>query len=172
MRLTTISRLLARPAAVSRLTIVAAVGGSLALAAIGGASARAETDPAKPDAAKAEAPKIALELNKLEATEKGCRVYMVTTNGNAVSYPTYQLDLVLFQPDGVIAKRIGMDIGPVKASKRSLKLFDLDGLPCDRIGSLLVNDVLECKSEAGALTQGACLAGLTLTALGNVKISK
>ena len=80
--------------------------------------------------------------------------------------------LVLFQPDGVIAKRIGMDIGPIKAAKRSLKLFDLDGLPCDRIGSLLVNEVLECKAEGTTPTPAECLDGLTLSALGAVKISK
>lgn len=137
--------------------------GAVALAVavgFGGASARAEP------------PKIALELNKLEQTEKGCRVYMVTTNGTETAYPTYQLDLVLFQPDGVIAKRIGMDIGPIKAAKRSLKLFDLDGLPCDRIGSLLVNEVLECKAEGATPTPAECLAGLTLSALGAVKIAK
>ncbi len=122
--------------------------------------------------ARAEPPKVSLELNKLEASEKGCRVYLVVTNAAEAAYPTYQLDLVLFQPDGVIAKRLGMDIGPVKPSKRSLKLFDLDGLPCDRIGSVLVNDVLECKAEAGPLPQAECMAGLTLTALGSVKISK
>lgn len=76
----------------------------LAMTALGGAVARAEpeaakpdaakadapkAEAAKPDAAKAEAPKIALELNKLEQTEKGCRVYMVTTNATAVAYPTF-----------------------------------------------------------------------------------
>ena len=121
---------------------------------------------------RAEPPKIALELNKLEPGEKGCRLYMMVSNGAEIAYPTYQLDLVLFQPDGVIAKRLGMDIGPLKPGKRSLKLFDLDGLPCERIGSMLINDVLECKAEAGALPVGECLAGLTPSALGNVKISK
>lgn len=139
------------------------------------AAAAAKADTATPAAAQPTSqptPKIALELNKLETTEKGCRIYMVTSNASDAAYPTYQLDLVLFQPDGVIAKRIGMDIGPIKPLKRSLKLFDLDGLKCDRIGSVLVNDAMDCKSASGGLSQSECLAGLTLSSLGSVKISK
>ena len=34
------------------------------------------------------------------------------------------------QPDGVIGRRFALDLGPLKAQKRSVKMFDLD-TPCD-----------------------------------------
>ena len=51
-----------------------------------------------------------------------------------------------------------------------MKLFDFEGVPCDRIGSLLVNDMLECRTEAGQ--QSDCLAGLAVSSLTTVKLSK
>lgn len=113
---------------------------------------------------------VALELNKLETTEKGCRVYVVVNNAGDTAYQSFKLDLVLFQPDGVIGKRLALDLAPIRAQKRTVKLFDFDGVPCDRIGSLLVNDMLECRTEAGQ--QGDCLAGLAVSSLTSVKLSK
>lgn len=113
---------------------------------------------------------IAIELNKLEQTEKGCRVYVVVNNSGEAAYQAYKLDLVLFQPDGVIGKRLALDLAPIRAAKRTVKLFDFDAVPCDRIGSLLVNDMLDCRTDAGA--QSDCLAGLTLSSLTSVKLSK
>lgn len=113
---------------------------------------------------------VAIELNKLEPTEKGCRVYVVVNNTSETAYQAYKLDLVLFQPDGIIGKRLALDLAPIRASKRTVKLFDFDAVPCDRIGSLLINDMLDCRSEAGP--QGDCLAGLTLSSLTSVKLSK
>ena len=52
------------------------------------------------------APAVALELNKLEPTDKGCRAYMVVNNPTDTVYQTYKLDLVLFQADGVIGRRV------------------------------------------------------------------
>lgn len=113
---------------------------------------------------------VAIELNKLEATDKGCRVYVVVNNAGEAAYQAYKVDLVLFQPDGIIGKRLALDLAPIRAAKRSVKLFDFDGVPCDRIGSVLINDLLDCRTDAGP--QADCLAGLTLSSLTNVKLSK
>ena len=113
---------------------------------------------------------VGLELNKLETTEKGCRVYVVVNNPGDTAYQSFKLDLVLFQPDGIIGKRLALDLAPIRAQKRTVKLFDFEGVPCDRIGSLLVNDMLECRTEAGQ--QSDCLAGLAVSSLTTVKLSK
>lgn len=118
----------------------------------------------------ADPPKLSLELNKLESVDKGCRIYLLVGNATDVAYPALKLDLVLFQPDGVIGKRIAVDLAPVKPQKRTLKLFDLDGLTCDRIASVLLNDVMECRSDAGPVD--TCVAGLALSSLSTVKFSK
>ena len=89
----------------------------------------------------AKAAALTIELNKLEPQKESCRAYVVVTNNSSTVYQALKLDLVLFQPDGVIGRRFALDLGPLKAQKRSVKLFDLD-TPCDQVGSLLINDVL------------------------------
>lgn len=152
-----VSALAARRRNLATLGASSLLAGALALAGISAASA-------------ADTPKLSIELNKLENTDKGCRIYLLVGNATDIAYPALKLDLVLFQPDGIIGKRIAVDLAPVKPQKRTLKLFDLDNLPCDRIASMLLNDVVECRSDAGPVDN--CVAGLALSSLSNVKISK
>lgn len=116
------------------------------------------------------APAISVELNKLETQGSGCRAYLVVQNDEATAYKTFKLDLVLFQQDGIIGRRFAMDLAPLKAQKRTVKLFDLDNTPCDKIGSFLINDVVECAADAGPVEN--CLAGVTVKSLTNVQLTK
>ena len=113
---------------------------------------------------------LSIELNKLEPAEHGCRAYFVITNQSSTAYDVFKLDLVLFQTDGVIARRFAIDLGPVKPDKRSVKLFDIDAIPCEQVGSLLINDVLECKSEPGPTPD--CLAEITPSSLTKAQLTK
>jgi hypothetical protein len=113
---------------------------------------------------------VTVELNKLEPQGTGCRAYLVVNNESSTVYQTLKLDLVLFQPDGVIGRRFAIDLAPLKAAKRAVKLFDLDNVACDKIGSFLINEVVECKTEAG--TGEDCLAAITAKSLTSVQLSK
>jgi hypothetical protein len=111
-----------------------------------------------------------IELNKLEPADKGCRAYLVINNPTDTVYQSFKIDLVLFQTDGVIGRRFSIDLAPLRAQKKSVKLFDIDGIACDKIGSLLINDVMECKADGNAVDN--CLQHLTTSTLTNVKLSK
>jgi hypothetical protein len=124
---------------------------------------QAEETPKKDDG-------ISLELNKLESSDKGCRAYVVVSNPTSTAYDAYKLDLVMFQSDGVIGRRFAVDLAPLRPSKRTVKLFELDGTKCDDIGSFLVNDVMECKASSGPVDD--CLAHLKVKSLTKVEISK
>ena len=75
--------------------------------------------------------------------------YFVINNKNKTSYEELKLDLVLFRPDGVIGRRFAVDLAPLKADKRVVKIFELADTSCDQVGSFLINDVIECKAESG-----------------------
>jgi hypothetical protein len=120
--------------------------------------------------ALAEPKAMSVELNKLEPQGSGCRAYVVVQNDDDTAYTTFKLDLVLFQQDGVIGRRFAMDLAPLKAKKRTVKLFDLDNISCDKIGSFLINDIVECKSDAGPVEN--CLAGITVKSLTSVQLTK
>jgi hypothetical protein len=112
---------------------------------------------------------LAVQLNKLESEKDGCRAYFVISNNSSTAYKVLKLDLIQFQPDGVIGRRFAVDLGPLKPEKRTVKLFDIN-TPCDQVGSLMINDVVECSGEAGSLPN--CLADLTVSSLAQQQLSK
>ena len=139
------------------------------------ATAPASTPPAAaPPAGTPAGPQAStsatIELNKLETYDKGCRAYMVVNNPTDTNYQAFKLDLVLFQTDGVIGRRFALDLAPLRAQKKTVKLFELDGVACDKIGSFLINDVMDCKADAGPAEN--CLQRMTTSSLTTVKFSK
>jgi hypothetical protein len=133
---------------------------------VGAATSHAQDTSPSSDAGEA----ITLELNKLEPSEKGCKAYVVASNPSSTSYDTVKLDLVMFQTDGVIGRRFALELAPLRPSKRTVKMFELDNTKCDGIGSFLINDVMECKSDKGPVAD--CLAKLKLNSLTKVELSK
>jgi hypothetical protein len=121
-------------------------------------------------AAQAQEPRsqgrVGLELNKLEQVDDACRVYLVLRN-SAAAYDSFKLDIVLFDAGGVIARRVAVEAGPLPPGRPTVKLFDVQGLPCERIGSFLVNDVLECRPARDAAD---CLALIEASSRTDVEI--
>ncbi|WP_458095038.1 Tat pathway signal protein [Roseomonas sp. WA12] len=114
-------------------------------------------------AARAQAPEpIAIELNRLESRPEGCRVWMLVRNPGAAADPL-RLDLVIFGKDGVVGRRLALDLGPLPAAKTMARIFDLAGTPCDGLGHVLLNDVLACGPDSPA----ACLARLAVSSRAN-----
>ena len=119
------------------------------------APATARTEDAAP---------ITIELNRLEPQPDlkpaaGCRAWLLMRNPGAEALDPLRLDLLLFGKDGVIARRLALDVGPVPANKTMARVFDLSALPCESIGGVLLNDVLACnKGDDG---RAACAARIT-----------
>lgn len=128
-----------------------------------------------PGPAAADAPAMTLELNKLEPVPAtggagpGCRAYLVTNDPeNGPRFDALRLDLVLFGTDGVIARRIALDIGPVQPSRTQVRPFELRDVPCDSLGQILVNDALICK--VGGVDQTDCLDRVRTTSRVSTKL--
>lgn len=111
--------------------------------------------------AQAPAEPIGLELNKLEQVEGACRAYLVLRNASPSALDSLDLDLVTFQPDGVIGARFRIELAPVPAAKTIVKSFDFEGVGCTEIERVLLNDVVDCAPMARA----SCLQALELTTL-------
>ena len=95
---------------------------------------------------------VSIELNKLEPQETGCRTYLVLQNGTAAAFEELRLDIAVFDTDGIVAKRLAVEAGPLPVGKTSLKLFTMSGLACDTVGRLLLNNVLSCVDQSGKRT--------------------
>ena len=132
---------------------------------------------APPVALAQDTPQLTLELNKLEPAQAaggagaGCRAYLVATDPEGgPKVDALRLDLVLFGTDGVIARRIALDVGPVQPGRTQVRPFELRDLPCDGIGQVLVNDALICKIDGA--DQTGCLDRIKTTSRVSAKLVK
>ena len=112
--------------------------------------------------ANAGAATIDVELNKLETSQKACRAYLVLRNHTGAAFSSLKLDLVMFDREGIVAKRLAVEAGPLPVSKTSLKVFDMSDMTCESVGRVLLNDVLNCIDDDGP--RETCLELLRPTA--------
>lgn len=114
----------------------------------------------------ADAP-VLVELNRLEERGADCRAYLVLDNRGKTPFEAFKLDLVVFDKGGVIARRLALDVGPMRAQKKGVKVFDLAGIGCGDVTSILVNDVIECGGQ-----DRDCVALMEVASRGAVKLTK
>lgn len=110
---------------------------------------------------------VRVELNTLESAESQCRTTFVIENKSA-TLETLKLDLVVFNTESIVYRRLITDLGPVRAGRTIVKTFVIE-TPCAQIGAVLVNRVSTCAPGEPE----ACIDGLTLTSrVKNVRFYK
>src|SRR5262245_46769728 len=103
--------------------------------------------------------KVLVELNSIESADNNrCRLNFVVQNKSRVALESMKLDLVGFDTEGVILRRLITEMGPVPAAKTVVRAFIVD-IDCHQLGAVLVNDWTAC----GPGEPGACLDGLGLS---------
>jgi hypothetical protein len=113
---------------------------------------------------------LKIELNKLESVEGACRAYMLFENKSGTAFDSLKLDLVMFDPNGVINKRLAVEGAPLPVGKTSVKLFDIQGLACAEVDRILLNDVLSCRGPGGEISD--CLIEIDTTSRNSVLFFK
>jgi hypothetical protein len=93
---------------------------------------------------------LLIELNKLEDTDEGCRSLFVFDNATGHELNRFQVDLILFDQEGVYARQVMLDMAPLSEDKKVVASFLLPDQQCASIGSILVNDLPQCENGAGA----------------------
>lgn len=114
--------------------------------------------------------RIGMELNKLEPLADACRAYLVLTNGAGAAFSDLKLDLVIFDAEGIVARRVAVQGGPLPDGKTSLKVFDIDGVPCAKIGRFLLNGVMTCAARDGK--REGCAGLIDTSSRASVKLIK
>ncbi|MCM5559188.1 hypothetical protein [Pleomorphomonas sp. JP5] len=111
--------------------------------------------------AQAEARTIGLELNKLEMSGADCRATVVIRNGFDRPLSQLKLDLVVFDRESIVSKRLAAALGPLAAEKTMVKSFPITGIGCENIDHILVNEVMDCTDPEGPVPN--CLDLLVLS---------
>ncbi len=121
-------------------------------------------------AALAEDGPLAIELNKIENTDEGCRTLFVFDNRTGHELDRFQVDLILFDSKGVYKKQLMLDMAPLYADKKTVASFLLGEDSCADIGSILVNDIPQCRNGSGNALD--CLARLKVQSLSEIPLEK
>jgi len=110
---------------------------------------------------------LGVELNKLEQVDAACRSYMVLRNRTGAALDRLSIDLVVFDTDGVIDRRLAVELGPAAPGRTRVNVFDMAGLDCGRVARVLLNDVLACEPDPVG-DAGPCAAALRVSGRGDV----
>jgi hypothetical protein len=109
-----------------------------------------------------------VELNALDNSENRCRITFVIKNDGKAAVDSLKLELVLFNTEGAVYRRMLVELGPLRAAKTVAKTFATDG-ECAQLSALLVNEVSACQPGE----PNACLDQLALSSrVKNVRLYK
>ena len=113
---------------------------------------------------------IAIELNKIEQTEEGCRPLFLFDNRSGHQLNVFQVELALFDVKGVFSQQVLLDMAPLYKDKKVVASFLMSDLSCDEIGSILVNGLPSCINSGGADLD--CLGLLDVTSRSSIPLEK
>lgn len=117
-------------------------------------------------AAHAQDAKLDIELNSIGLRSDSCEVYLRVRNQTPVGYDVFKIDLAFFDRAGVINDRSLVELGPLRANKTSLHVFQMPEMECGDVGEVLLNDVTECTPSDGSVID--CLGIVTLSSKGDI----
>ncbi|MDK1489970.1 hypothetical protein QN219_07860 [Sinorhizobium sp. 7-81] len=101
---------------------------------------------------------LAIELNDVAPSEKGCKLTFVAGNALAQSLSKVSFEFVLFDQQGLVERMAVLDFRDLPAGKTRVRQFDLPGTKCESVKSLLINDAPACVGEG--VDKNTCMTGL------------
>ncbi len=123
-----------------------------------------------PPPALAQASGLSIELNKAEDFDGGCMASFVFQNNLGATLDRFNLDLFLFDAEGVIVRRLTIDMAPLPNGKTRVAQFHLHNGACAELSRILVNDIPQCRAETGEPVD--CLAGLAVSSRSAISLTK
>ena len=87
---------------------------------------------------------LALELNSLQPSDKGCRLTFVVNNGLGAELAKAAFEIALFNKAGIVDRLTVLDFNELPAGKTKVARFDLAGADCGKISRVLINHATEC----------------------------
>lgn len=95
------------------------------------------------------APRLSLELNRIDALEGACRLTFMAENALDEDLDALSLETVLIDTEGRVERLTLFDFGALPAGIPRVRQFDVPGLACDSLGRVLINGVTECGAAEG-----------------------
>ncbi len=114
-----------------------------------------------PASAQEEAPtsSLWLELNAVQPSEKGCRLTFVVGNRLPGDIERVAFELALFGKAGSVDRLAVLAFQKMPKGKTKVSRFDIAGLDCATLGSVLVNEATECVGDG--IAPADCMRSLS-----------
>ncbi len=113
---------------------------------------------------------LAMELNRVQDRDGKCVATLVMHNQLGHTLDRFNVDLYVFDRDGVVAQRVMIDLAPLPNDKTTVAAFPLSDGPCDGIGKVLVNNVPSCRSETGETVD--CISRIAASSRNRIDLIK
>lgn len=117
-----------------------------------------QAEEAVADASKAPASEkvLAVELNALVPSQKGCLMTFVARNGMEVPVAKVSFELAFFNRESAVDRITVLDFRDLPVAKVRVRQFDMPGVQCDSVTRIIVNDTPVCDGPAA----GECMEKL------------
>ena len=119
---------------------------------------------AAPAAAQEAAPRLGLELNRVDPVDGACRLTFMAENELGADVDVLSLETVLIDTEGRVERLTLFEFGAVPYGVPRVRQFDIPGLACGALGRVLINGVAECSAGT------ACAEGLDLSSRTAVEV--
>ncbi|MGY6709394.1 MAG: hypothetical protein ACXIVF_13820 [Rhizobiaceae bacterium] len=104
--------------------------------------------------------RLAIELNALQPSDRGCRVTFVAANHLEGDLDRAAYELAFFDTDGLVARLAVVDFLDLDQGRTRVRQFEFAGMDCDAIGRILINDLAECSGTG--IEAASCMSRLAL----------
>jgi len=113
---------------------------------------------------------VAVALNDATTVSGACHASFVVRNDLTHTLDRFQLDLYVFDGEGVLKSRSNIDLAPLINGKNTVFTVRIYAEPCAAVSKILVNDIPKCRAETGAKLD--CMTGLTVSSRNRIEIEK
>ena len=120
-----------------------------------------------PALAQEDPPALALELNAVEPSQKGCRLTFVVKNGLGTQLSRAAFEVALFNDLGVVDRLTVLDFRDLPSGKTKVARFELAGTDCSKVTRVLINGATDCRGDGVA--PEACMNQLRTTAKARIE---
>lgn len=114
-----------------------------------------------PALAQDAAPTLSVELNGADTVEGACRLTFLVENGLGTDLTQLALETVVLTTDGIVERLTLFDFRDLPTDRPRVRQFDLAGITCDAIGSVLINGTATCSGDG--VDPAACGSALALS---------
>lgn len=112
-------------------------------------------------------PALALELNAVQPSEKGCRLTFVVANKLGAELSRAAFEVALFNDLGVVDRLTVLDFKELPAGKTKVTRFELANTDCTKVTRVLINNATECQGDGVEPT--ACMRQLSTSSKAGIE---